>query len=72
MKFQMLISIKISTNSDFSGLDKPIMLVFLLINVKMPITVGILTFLSRKISCSAELNMKFFTTSGPVYLFLVI
>ena len=32
----------------YSGLGKPKMLFFLLINVKMPTIVGILTFLSRK------------------------
>ena len=32
----------------FSGSDKPKMLYFLLINVKMPTIVGILTFMSRK------------------------
>ena len=32
----------------FSGLDKPRMLFFLLINVKMPTIVGILTFMSKK------------------------
>ena len=48
MKFQMLISIKISRNSAFSGSVKPMMLFFLLINVKMPTIVGILTFMSRK------------------------
>ena len=37
---------------------KPKMLFFLPINVKMPTIVGILTFMSRKISCSAELGMK--------------
>ena len=31
---------------------------FLLINVKMPTVAGILTFMSRKISCSVELSMK--------------
>ena len=34
--------------SFFSDSDKPIMLFFLLINVKMPTIVGILTFMSRK------------------------
>ena len=34
------------------------MLFFLLINVIMPTIVGILTFMSRKKSCSAELSMK--------------
>ena len=34
------------------------MLFFMLMNVKMPIIVGILTFMSRKIPCSVELSMK--------------
>ena len=42
----------------FSDSDKSRMLFFLSINVKMPTTVGILTFMSRKISCSVELSMK--------------
>ena len=32
----------------FSGLDKPKMLFFLVVNVKMPTMVGILTFMNRK------------------------
>ena len=44
----MLISKKISSNSTFSALNKPIMLFFLLINVKMPTIVGILIFMSKK------------------------
>ena len=48
----MLLSIKMSRYSVvcccFSGSDKHIMLFFLLINVKMPTIVGILTFMSRK------------------------
>ena len=47
LKFQMLISIKIS-RFFFSGSDKPKMLFSLLINVKMPTIVGILTFMSKK------------------------
>ena len=40
------------------------MLFFLLINVKMPTTVGILTFMSMKNFMPAELSMKiFFITS---------
>ena len=35
----------------------------MLINVKMPTIVGILTFMSRIISCSAELSIKKFITS---------
>ena len=42
------------------------MLFFLLRNIEMPTYVGILTFMSRKISCSAELSMNsFFITSVP-------
>ena len=42
------------------------MLFFLLINLKMPTIVGILIFMSRKISCSNELSRKkSFITSGP-------
>ena len=39
---------KISRNSAFLGSDKPRMLFFPLINVKMPTLVGILTFMSSK------------------------
>ena len=54
--------------SIFSGSEKSRMLLFLLINVKMPTVVGILTFMSRKISSSAELSMKIiFITSGPFF-----
>ena len=42
----------------FLGSAKPRMLFFPLINVKMPTIVGILTFMSRKISCSVKLSMK--------------
>ena len=49
----------------FSSSDKPGMLFFLLINVEMPTNVGILIFISRKMSCSAELSMEFFIISGP-------
>ena len=51
LKFQMLISVNtcMSRNSDFFlGLDKPRLLLFLLIDVKMPTIVGIFTFMSRK------------------------
>ena len=37
----------------------------MLINAKMPMIVGILTFMSRINLCSAELSMKSFITSGP-------
>ena len=46
------------TNIGFLGSDKPRMIFFPLINAKMPTFVGILTFMSRKISCSVELSMK--------------
>ena len=52
--------------SAFLGSDKPRMVFFPLINVKMPTIVGILTFMSRKNSCSVELSMKkVFITTGP-------
>ena len=44
---------------------KPIMIFFLLINVKMP-TIGILTFTSRKIFILSQVeHEKSFVTSGP-------
>ena len=49
----------------FQGRDKPRMLFSLLINVEMPTGVGIFNFSSRKISCSTELSMDLFITSGP-------
>ena len=50
----------------FSGSGKPRMLFFLLINVKMPTIVGILTFMCRKNFMLSELSMKFFfIISGP-------
>ena len=42
----MLVSIKLSRSSAFLGSDKPRMLFFQFINVKMPTIIGILTFLS--------------------------
>ena len=56
----------------FSGSDQHGMLFFLLINVKMPTIVGILTYMSRKISCSAKhvekACGKSFITSRPVLI----
>ena len=50
----------------FLGSDKPRMLFFLLINVKMPTIVGILTFMSRKnFMLNSVEHEKSFTTSGP-------
>ena len=66
----MLISIKISRNSAFLGSDKPKMLFFPLLNVKMPTIVAILTFMSRK--NFIELSMKkVVITSGPGQLDLL-
>ena len=66
MKFYMLLSIKISRKSTFSGSYKTRMLFFPLINVKMPTIVGILTFMSRKnFMLSSVENEKSFITSGP-------
>ena len=48
---------RIKKFSFFSGSDGT--LFFLLINVKMSTVVDILIFMSRKISCSAELSMNF-------------
>ena len=62
----MLISMKISIKSAFSGSDKLRMLFFLLINVKMPTIVGILTFKSRKnFMLNSVEHEKSFITSGP-------
>ena len=45
----------------------------MLINVKMPTIVGILTFMSRIFSCSAELSMKkVFINSGPGWIQLIL
>ena len=64
----MLISIKISRNSAFLGSDKPGMLFFMLMNVKMPTLVGILTFMSMKsfmLNCGALSMKNSLITSGP-------
>ena len=49
-----------------SGSDKSRVLFLLLINVKMPTIVGILTFMSRKIFMLSSVEHVFFITSGPV------
>ena len=50
----------------FSDSDKPRMLFFLFINVKMPTIVGILTFMSRKnFMLNRVEHEKSFITSGP-------
>ena len=76
LKFQMLIRIKISRNSAFLGSDKPRILFFPLINVKMPTTVGILTFMSRKnfmlrrveYEYSAQVKVCFFAILFTIHL----
>ena len=50
--------------SAFLGSDKPKMLFFALINVKMPTTVGIFTFMNRKNLYSAD-HEKSFIKLGP-------
>ena len=73
MKFQKLISTKYEEIQHFSGSDKPKMLFFLLIDVKMPTIVGILTFIRRKkfiLSCVE--HEKSLITSGPVCASAVI
>ena len=65
MKFQMLISIKYQEIQLFQAQISSECL-FLLINVKMPTSVGILTIVSRKkfmLSCVE--HGKSFITSGP-------
>ena len=60
MKFPLLIKAKIPTNKDFLAISLSDVVFIMLINVKMPTIVGILTFMSR-ISMSmktAELSMK--------------
>ena len=55
----MLISIKKNQEIQLcAGSDKPTMLFFLLINVKMPTTVGILTFTSRTNLILSRVDMK--------------
>ena len=67
MKFQMLISMKISRNSTFFPAQKLRMLFFVLINVKMPTIVGILTLMSRKsfMLNRVEHGKCFITSAGP-------
>ena len=66
-------NIRISRNSAFLGSDKPRMLFFLIMNVKMPTNVGILTFMSMKnFMLSQAEHEKSFIITGPgskVFLF---
>ena len=69
----MLISIKISRNSAFLGSEKPRMLFFPLINVKMPTIVGILTFMSWKIFMLSlvEHEKSFITSESGLDLYCI-
>ena len=66
----MLISMKISRSSAFlSGSYKPRMVFFLLINVKIPTTVGILTIMSRKNFMPNRAKHDCFYNIGALSLF---
>ena len=47
MKFQLLIKTKIPTNKECLALSVSDVVLIMLINVRMPTIVGILTFMSR-------------------------
>ena len=47
MKFQLIINTKIPTNKEVSCLGLSDVVFIMLMNVKMPTIVGILTFMSR-------------------------
>ena len=64
IKFKMLIRIKIPGNSAFSGLDKPRMLFFRLINVEMPTIVGTVDIYEQK-KFHAQWNYEIFNSLGP-------
>ena len=68
MKFQILINTKISRHSSFfSCSDKHKMLFFLLINVKMPTIIGILTIMRRKnFMLSSVEHEILFITQGQI------
>ena len=63
MKFQLLIKTKLLENKDFLALEYSDVVFILLINVKMPTIVGILTFISRInfMHSSVELEKSFIT-----------
>ena len=62
----MLIKTKILTNEEVSCFKSLDVVFILLKKVKMPTIVGILKFMSRIFSCSAELSMKKLYTSSLV------
>ena len=57
MKFQMIKS-KMLRDKDIACFKLSDIVLSMLINVKMPTTVGVLTFISIIISCSVELSME--------------
>ena len=63
MKFQILMGTKYQEIKLFQALLS-LDAIFLLMYVKMPTNVGILTFMSRKILCSAEMSKIKIITSG--------
>ena len=67
MKFQLLIKAKMLKNKDFSFKLSDVAFI-MLINVKMPTIVGILTLMSMiNFMLILVEDEKFFITSGPVY-----
>ena len=55
-ELQLLIKTKIPTNEEVFALSLSDAVFIMLMSVKMPTIVGIVTFMSRIISCSAEFN----------------
>ena len=72
MKFQLLIKTKIQTSEEVSGLSLSVVLFIMLINVKMPTIVGILTFMSRKyfVLSSVEHEKSFITSRPGPYMYM--
>ena len=72
-KFQLLMKTTILTNKEIPGLSLSDVVFILLINVKMPTIVGILTFMSRSnFVLSWVEHGKSFITSGPDFLIYFI
>ena len=68
-KFQLLIKNEIPTNKKFLALSISDVIFIMLINVKMPTIVGILTFMSRiNFVLSLVEHGKSFLTSGPGHI----
>ena len=64
IKFQVLIKLKYRKIKKFFALSLSDIVFAMLVNVKMPTIVGILSFMSRINLCSAELSMKKFYNFG--------